>query len=471
MPNSLKVPLLIRAIIIAYRFQMQLSYREIANKLSLNWSTVQMLCIRVYNEAQSDELHKLLLYIDTRPGRGRKKQIEPGSAESKAIRELVRTAYKYYEPQEAVNHAAKSTVLQELHPNIKKVSRPQAFEILRNPEHCRLDTIDKRPIKRKRELLKPGGYNAAKRLKYTEEMDSFVIDEVILVVCDEKKFGFGGSANNHVNLPEGEESYGLAQPVRFVREQWAAATGQDVSVTRPHRVWSADDHRVFKLAQKLAAANAQARQVVDQQRWRAQNDPQSTEHQMLKKANAKVKAENTANSMDKDATKKQLWTAARFFPYRDIKQGSTRKVNAIWYAFRIYEDLLFPYISKLRDLYPYRKVIVIEDNHKVHLKARKLVRPSITELNIEFASHTAFSPDLNTIETLHREQDKLLEPFKYSFTSKSKEDHRQADEKLKEIWQSNHFDQFVLKYCSLEAIHDLSDKVKAAQGHNNFQDQ
>ena len=132
---------------------------------------------------------------------------------------------------------------------------------------------------------------------------------------------------------------------------------------------------------------------------------------------------------------------------------------------------MFPYIQQLRDNNPGKRVVIIEDNSLVHLKARRLQAPLINALSIEFAGHLANSPDLNPIETLHREQDKLIFKFRINTFSAAQIVKDECDEKLKAVWQSKEFDQFVSKYCSYNAFQDLLDKVKDAQGHNNFKDQ
>ena len=97
--------------------------------------------------------------------------------------------------------------------------------------------------------------------------------------------------------------------------------------------------------------------------------------------------------------------------------------------------------------------------------------PLINALSIEFANHPANSPDLNPIETLHREQDDVIYLFRLNTFSKAAIVKHQCDEKLKEVWQSRQFDDSVRKYCSYSAFKTLVDKVKEANGHNNFKDQ
>jgi hypothetical protein len=87
------------------------------------------------------------------------------------------------------------------------------------------------------------------------------------------------------------------------------------------------------------------------------------------------------------------------------------------------------------------------------------------------ALHPPFSPDLNPIETVHREQDKHLEAFILSVRSKAKAVQSKAEAKMRDIWQSKTFDQYVAKYCNLKAFDNLRIKVLQVEGHNTFQDQ
>jgi hypothetical protein len=95
----------------------------------------------------------------------------------------------------------------------------------------------------------------------------------------------------------------------------------------------------------------------------------------------------------------------------------------------------------------------------------------IEEQSIHFANHPAFSPDLNTIKTLHREERKPIKEYLSSVSSSSKATKQEAAEKLRAVWQSKSFDSKVVKYCSHSAFQDLKLKVEAANGHNNFKDQ
>jgi transposase len=325
-------------------------------------------------------------------------------------------------------------------------------------------------VKRLKPIIKPGGYDAATRLQYTDELAQYVEDEVILIVCDEKKFSFGGAAHGRVSAPEGDTPYVTAIRERFVREQWAAATAQDTSIPRPHVVWNADDQHDVELGNRLLDANQELKAHIEGQRVLAERDPTSNEAKLLHDKNEEVRLYNEEQQRQRKRGRKRYFTAERLFKYQAFT-GTATALDFIWYAFRIYQDLLFPYIQQLRASNPGKRVVIIEDNSPVHLKARKLVAPLINRLSIEFASHPANSPDLNPIETLHREEDKPIYQFRLNTYSAAASVKQQCDEKLKEIWQSKEFDQFVTKYCSYEAFQSLLKKVREANGHNNFKDQ
>ena len=130
------------------------------------------------------------------------------------------------------------------------------------------------------------------RLNYTAELAQYVQDEVILVVCDEKTFSFGGTPNSRVSAPQGSTPYRTTVRERFVREQWAAATAQDNSILRPHIIWNADDKHDVQLGQRLLDANQQLKAHVEGQRTLAITDPTSNEAQLLRDRNDDVRLYN-----------------------------------------------------------------------------------------------------------------------------------------------------------------------------------
>jgi hypothetical protein len=220
--SSLEVPLSIRAIAIAYRYDLDMPVAEIATRLSQPESTLKKLLLRVKHRAQSDQLLDLLRHIEDLLRQGRPRKIEPGSKESLQIRERVREL-KYHEQTTAANtpfHTAKhGNILAEIDANIPRLGVQQVHNITQSKAHSKMDSIDNRPIKRKREIKKPASYDPHKRLKYAEELQEMIDNQDIIVVCDEKKFRVGGTANKHVSMPQGEDSYSTRSGARFILEQ------------------------------------------------------------------------------------------------------------------------------------------------------------------------------------------------------------------------------------------------------------
>lgn len=200
MPGGSDIDYAIRAIAVAYYFDLEMPQAEIANRLPIHKNTLQSLIARVRSRSTSNQLPDVLQHIKNKLGRGRRALVAPGSAESFAIRDTVRDL-KYHNLIEATNHAQNRKALKEINVNIPTLKGPQSRNVLRQQDHCIADSQDSRPIKRKRQIKKPGGYDLDKRLKYTYELEELIKDNVIVIVCDEKKWLFGGSGNTHVSMP------------------------------------------------------------------------------------------------------------------------------------------------------------------------------------------------------------------------------------------------------------------------------
>lgn len=103
-------------------------------------------------------------------------------------------------------------------------------------------------------------------------------------------------------------------------------------------------------------------------------------------------------------------TPERLLPYQlhDPNEGF-KKLNFVWYAFEVYRKLLFPYYREICRHNRGRRVVIQEDNHGPHLKARhQLLQPDIQQQGIVFANHPGNSPDLAPIEGLHSVHEKNL---------------------------------------------------------------
>jgi hypothetical protein len=73
----------------------------------------------------------------------------------------------------------------------------------------------------------------------------------------------------------------------------------------------------------------------------------------------------------------------KFFPYQDLVPNEDgKKMNFVFYAYKIYRPLLFPYSQALQQTNPSKQVFIQEDNAGPHIKARLLLKPQIQELGI-----------------------------------------------------------------------------------------
>jgi transposase len=83
----------------------------------------------------------------------------------------------------------------------------------------------------------------------------------------------------------------------------------------------------------------------------------------------------------------------------------------------LYEGVLFDYYRQFRGLNPGKDVYIVEDNVGVHHKARRLLDDKIHEFGIKFLNTPVNSPDLQPIESLHKDQKKELLKTRLNTTS------------------------------------------------------
>jgi hypothetical protein len=179
--------------------------------------------------------------------------------------------------------------------------------------------------------------------------------------------------------------------------QWAAASS-DTTIERPFLVWQPKDKGTYNdLKQKLEEQIQKLDLAVDKQRENAL-EPGTTERQLLDGKNKEISQENERRKRLGLRGRKHLYTPARFFEKEDLKQAEgTGGIDFVFYAFECYRKRLFPYVQKLRELHPRKRVVITEDNAPCHLKTRRLLAPEIKELGIEFLDWPANSPDLHPI--------------------------------------------------------------------------
>ena len=68
----------------------------------------------------------------------------------------------------------------------------------------------------------------------------------------------------------------------------------------------------------------------------------------------------------------------------------------------MYKKRFFLYYSKIKNLNASKKVYIIEDNVSVYYKARRLLVPLISYLNIQFLNYLVNSLDFYSIKYLYK---------------------------------------------------------------------
>lgn len=172
----------------------------------------------------------------------------------------------------------------------------------------------------------------------------------------------------------------------------------------------------------------------------------------MQEAQARIKDENDYNRSHGLTSRKQMMTPARLFPFDKIDEDIEKGVTLVFIAFEVYRKELFPYARCIKAKNPSRLVVIQEDNDSSHLKARRLLAPDIKELERKgsvFAPHPPNSPDLASIETLHKKINLRLQDYRLSVKTASKAKQKEAVKRMKELWQSSSFDKATQRHCSI----------------------
>jgi hypothetical protein len=173
MAPSSEIPLTLRAVIIAYRFDLGWEHKAIAKQLSIHRDVIKSLCQRTRKRSEAKEQRQnalklciLLKYIENEPGRGRKQRAQPGSALAIAVRRGIEELPDSERPVAADQGIKKRQALGTLSPNIKRLDGKQIINIAEDPMHCEADPKQPKPLTRKRKLNKPvlNNHDKANRL-------------------------------------------------------------------------------------------------------------------------------------------------------------------------------------------------------------------------------------------------------------------------------------------------------------------
>lgn len=318
--------------------------------------------------------------------------------------------------------------------------------------HRMADPEGQRPITRKRALEKTSldRPNLDDRRRYCDYLLSLP-DSAILINCDLTTIDFGGSAQ---------------KDPRFTHMQWAAACS-DTRLPRPHLIWEPEtEEDAGALLDRLHSQQAVLDSVVTGYRQKAAEEG-SPEWRLLQLKNSEIAA-HKSNIRGRKGRKVPM-TPERLFPMEEIERDSNKNkggVDSIFYAFEIYQKLLFPYYRAVQRLNPASRVYIVEDNVGLHHRARRLLAPEIqpgTEHEIRFLERPAFSPDLAPIEQLQDDQKELLRDYRLSIGSSSKAVKDKAAEEARRVWQeSPEFNDHVIKRLSTQCFKGLASRSKVA---------
>jgi transposase len=457
-----------RILILIDRFMHHKTFKEIAaTHRGVNADSAKTLCRRISQRASTNNIKELLKYIDPLPKPGRPATVKTGSATGLSIRHSVAFRDPYLSQQDAANKAWKRARKNDVPPQrraLGELAPAQVHNICQGEKHNECDNYKKKPIRRLRALRKPAlrKLDLLHRKRYCEQILAMDPRTTVIILCDETPMQFGGSGGRqHASAYAGDIVYQDQEDPRFSRMQWDSCSS-DIRAKRRIAIWTPEDDELkADLARKLQEAQVTLDAVVMGQRERA-GQPGTPEHALLCEKNEEVKRNNLQIPRGVRKGIKHKFTPERLFPKevisRDHRKGG---LDAIFYAFEIYQKLLFPYYLEVQALNPTKKVYIIEDNVGVHHKARRILRPYINEHNIEFLDTPANSPDLNPIEHLHKDQKRLLSEYRLSITSAAKDIQHQAEERMKRIWvEDDEFDAYVRRRCRMGYLKGLCNKAK-----------
>lgn len=399
---------------------------------------------------------------------GRRPRIAAGSAASLSIRRAIRSRYAFISQPEAANRTLSHSRLYDFNTPLKPLDPCQVHNIAVSKPHCMADPVDQRPITRKRAIEKTSldRLNLDDRRRYCDYLLSLPAS-AILINCDETPIDYGGSAHAHVSAPAGETVYIGHRDPRFTHMQWAAASSE-IRLPRPHLIWEPEtEEDAEALLNRLRTQQAVLDGLVLEKRQKAAEEG-SPEWRLLQLKNSKIAAHNSTLPRGSRKGRKVPLTPEQLFPMEKIERNSKKNkggIDSIFYAFEVYQKLLFPYYREVKRLNSSSQVYIVEDNVSLHHRARRLMAPEIqagTEDEIHFLETPAFSPDLAPIEQLHHDQKRLLLDYRLSITSASRATKAEAGEEAKQVWQSSEFDAIVARKLSIHYFQGLATRSKHA---------
>jgi transposase len=453
--------------IVSDRFIQGCTYNDIAANIpDVKANAARMYCTRLQKRYPEDTTEQLIHHAGETVARGKKARVEAGSQASLYIRDSVRVRFDGQDPTEAANRA-----LREIHNTRsiiirnpeKPLARQQVHNILHSPEHYTYDNAYDCPITRKKPVQKPplDKLDLDHRERYIEWFLTLDDDNTIIISCDETTLEMGPKKLGKRSAAQGVAVYtDESQPV-FTMMQWDAAS-TETRVKRPVVMWMKEtEDEIEALLAQLLDAKKKLKSVVNEQRANALKEG-TAENKLMNDLNDGVNEENARRKQVKQRGKLWQWTPERLFPYQKIERDNKKGgIDFVWYAFVAYTKYLFPYYEEIRALNPGKRVMIMEDNVGVHRKARVLLAPLIEEKNIEFIETPVWSPDLNTIEHLHKDQKRLSEDFRFSIRSGARQVKDLCKYEMGNVWQVNEeFDDLCAWRLSIPYLKELMRRSK-----------
>jgi hypothetical protein len=469
-----------RVVILYDRFVLRRQFKDIAlHHPELNASSCQTYCNRVKQRAGSEIWQDLLDNAYDKLGRGRKCNVIPGSELALRIRHAIAFRYPYMSQHKAANlgyqkHRKHDQNQQRRH--LGELKPTQVHNICHNNAHNQLDTIKQKPITRKKALRKPAleKLNLPKREQYVNQLRLMTAAKDELIVCDETPIQFGGSGiKQHASAYAGDVVFQDQKDSRFQRMQWDAASTA-LTVRRRWLAWKPEN---AELTASLVKRLEEAQDILDTEVRRqreAATHPDTTEYQMLQDTNRENTKHNSELPTKARKGRLQKMTIERLFKFEKVSRDAGKGgIDAVFYAFEVYQKQLFPYYEEVRAQHPEKNIWIAEDNVGLHHKARRILAPMIKAKGIKFLDTPANSPDLNPIETLHSDQKSILREFVEGVTGADKVIQDSAEIEMEHTWCDDEvFAQKVAKRLNWDNIHTLYERCANADSpySNRYKD-
>jgi tRNA(Ile)-lysidine synthase TilS/MesJ len=138
--------------------------------------------------------------------------------------------------------------------------------------------------------------------------------------------------------------------------QWDVASN-DTRVKTSCLIWNREEQEeTTALMQRLAKQNELLHARVDHDRAEALK-PGTSQHDYLSDLNASVTSHNTSLPRGQRQGRKNAFTVERRFKYEKLERKAKKGgLDFVWYAFNLYERVLFKYYMHLQRLNPGKDV-------------------------------------------------------------------------------------------------------------------